>query len=222
MVWEGERLRLQAMKKYENELYAKGIRFVAGTDEAGRGPIAGPVVAAAVVLPPDFELAGVNDSKQLSAKKRELLCDKIKEEALTWAVGMVFPQHLDRINVLNAAREAMRMALRELALVPEHVIVDGWPIPGLSIAQTPLVKGDALSISVACASILAKVERDRIMQALDDMFPGYGFARHKGYLTREHLQALAQKGPCRIHRMSFEPVKSMVRKDNVYQGQLFE
>ena len=219
---EGERLRLQAMKKYENALYARGIRLVAGTDEAGRGPIAGPVVAAAVILPPDFELAGVNDSKQVPAKKRELLCAKIKEKALSWAVGMVFPQHLDRINVLNAAWEAMRLALHELTVVPEHVIVDGWPIPELAVAQTPLVKGDSLSISVACASILAKVERDRIMTALDEVFPGYGFARHKGYVTREHVEALLKKGPCQVHRMSFEPVKSMVRKDNAYQGRLFD
>ncbi|WP_287191270.1 ribonuclease HII [Syntrophothermus sp.] len=222
MVSDDERKRLQHMKEYEYGLYAKGIRLVAGTDEVGRGPIAGPVVAAAVILPPDFEVPGVNDSKQVPSKKREWLSDKIKEKALTWAVGILFPPYLDRINILNATWEAMRLALGGLSIPPEHVIVDGWPIPELGVTQTPLVKGDSLSISVACASILAKVERDRIMTALDEVYPGYGFARHKGYATREHLRALEVKGPCPIHRTSFEPIKSMVMKEDAHQGRLFD
>lgn len=220
---EQEWQRQEAMKRYEYDLYRRGIRLVAGTDEVGRGPIAGPVVAAAVILKPGFRLAGVNDSKQVPAKKREELSDSIKREALTWALGMVFPPYLDEINILNATREAMRIALDGLAVVPEHVIVDGMLVPGIHIPQTPLIKGDALSISVASASIIAKVERDRLMTRLDDIYPGYGFAKHKGYATREHLQALFKKGPSPIHRASFEPVKSIVAgNSHAYQGRLFE
>lgn len=215
--------RLENMKQYENALYERGIRLVAGTDEVGRGPLAGPVVAAAVILPPDFLLPGVDDSKKVPPKKRRELSDRIKERAVTWAIGMVFPPYLDDINILNASREAMRIAVTELAISPEHVIVDAVRIPGLHTEQTPLIKGDSLSISVACASIIAKVERDLVMDALDDIYPGYGFARHKGYATREHLQALLHKGPCPVHRVSFEPVKSMMGGGpHANQGLLFE
>ncbi|MGI6486722.1 MAG: ribonuclease HII [Syntrophomonadaceae bacterium] len=219
---EREWQRLEQMKQYEYALYGQGVQLVAGTDEVGRGPLAGPVVAAAVILPPDFRLAGINDSKKLSAGKREVLSDKIKEEAISWAVGMVFPSRLDQINILNATLEAMELAVNELYPVPEHVIVDAMRIPGLHIAQTALIKGDSLSISVACASIVAKVERDRLMCNLDELYPGYGFARHKGYATRAHLEALFRKGPCPLHRVSFEPVKSMVTGGaHANQGRLF-
>lgn len=220
---EREWQRLEQMKQYEYALYEQGVQLVAGTDEVGRGPLAGPVVAAAVILPPDFRLAGIDDSKKLSAGKREALSDKIKEAAISWAVGMVFPPRLDRINILNATLEAMELAVIELTPVPEHVIVDAMRIPGLHIEQTALIKGDALSISVACASIVAKVERDRLMCSLDELYPGYGFARHKGYATRAHLEALFRQGPCPQHRVSFEPVKSMVIGGaHANQGRLFQ
>lgn len=219
---ECEAERLRAMRRYEDELHRQGHTLVAGVDEAGRGPLAGPVVAAAVVLPPGLVLAGVDDSKRLSVRQREQLEQDIKREALAWAIGMVFPPLLDRLNVLNASREAMRLALQGLALRPQHVITDAVRLTGLEVGQTPLVRGDSLSISVACASILAKVERDRVMAAADGLFPGYGFGAHKGYGTREHLRALHQLGPCPLHRLSFAPVAAVWREEsNGHQGRLF-
>lgn len=220
---EEELRRLEGMKQYEYALYEQGINLVAGVDEVGRGPLAGPVMAAAVILPPDFLLPGVDDSKRVPPQKREELSDRIKKEAISWAVGMVFPPYLDQINILNATREAMRLALNGLAPAPEYIIVDAVSIPGIHTRQRALIKGDSLSISVACASIIAKVERDRCMDALDLIYPGYGFAKHKGYATRDHLRALFEKGPCPLHRVSFEPVKSMITGDNhAYQGCLFK
>lgn len=200
--------RLREMMRYEIALYNEGINYVAGIDEAGRGPIAGPVVAAAVILPQDFFLPYVDDSKKLRPVLRQELAVEIKKRALAWAVGIVSVACLDRINIFQAAKLAMITAVNNLSLEPQHLIIDAVKLTELSIPQTPLIKGDSLSVSVACASILAKVERDAIMEEFDDLFPGYAFAKHKGYATRDHVEALFNLGPSPIHRTSFEPVKS--------------
>ncbi|MGE5403788.1 MAG: ribonuclease HII [Candidatus Saccharibacteria bacterium] len=218
---ELERLRL--LTQYEVALYREGVRCIAGIDEAGRGPLAGPVVAAAVILPETFALPGVNDSKKLSAAVREELAHEIKRQAVCWAVGMVFPPHLDEINIYQATKLAMRRAVNALSTRPDHLIIDAVKLPELGIAQTPLIKGDAKSISVASASIIAKVERDFIMNGLEELYPGYGLARHKGYATKDHIQALTNLGPSPIHRRSFEPVKSMLGGEACGdQGRLFD
>lgn len=196
------------MMRYEQDLYDEGVQYIAGIDEAGRGPIAGPVVAAAVILPQDFFLPGVDDSKKVRPSLRQELAVEIKKRALAWAVGIVSVPCLDRINIFQATKLAMTTATNNLSLKARHLIIDAVKLPELNIPQTPLIKGDSLSVSVACASILAKVERDGIMKEFDDLFPGYGFAKHKGYATREHVEALFRLGPCSIHRTSFEPVKS--------------
>lgn len=193
---------------YERQITAYGHELVAGVDEAGRGPLAGPVVAAAVLLPPGLVVEGADDSKKLTPAKRRLLETKIKTVALSWAIGMVFPPYLDEINILAATREAMIMAVSALSVKPQAVIVDALSLP-ISVPQLPLVKGDEKSQSVACASILAKEERDRIMVTMDELFPGYGFNKHKGYATREHIEALINMGPSPIHRKSFAPVRSI-------------
>ncbi|MCX5780816.1 MAG: ribonuclease HII, partial [Firmicutes bacterium] len=201
--------RIEKLKYYEEGAYQEGYRLVAGIDEVGRGPIAGPVVAAAVILPRDFFLAGVNDSKLVSEKNRLAMVRNIKREALAWAAVMISPQRIDQKNILQATLEAMRLAVGELWPRPDFLLIDAVKIPDMKIIQYPIVKGDSLSISIACASIIAKVERDQIMGTYDQIHPGYGFARHKGYATREHLIALKKLGPSPIHRCSFEPVRSM-------------
>jgi ribonuclease HII len=205
-----EKERIEQLKQYEYKAYKEGFQYIAGIDEVGRGPLAGPVVAGAVILPPDFFLPGVDDSKKLTPSKRMKLGRDIKKMALSWAVGFVFPPYLDQINILNATREAMKMAVQELAIQPDLLLIDALRIPGLNIEQYPIVKGDSLSISIACASILAKVERDMAMEEFGKLYPDYGFAKHKGYATREHIAALMKFGTSPIHRESFEPVKSMV------------
>lgn len=211
---EEEKVRLLAMSAYEKQAFREGCRFIAGIDEVGRGPLAGPVAAAAVILPAGFFIPGINDSKQVSARLRIKLASAIKKEAIDWAVGFVYPPHLDEVNILNATREAMAAAVRELRIKPDLLLIDALKIDDIHIRQQSIIKGDSLSISIACASILAKVERDETMQAYDQLYPDYGFARHKGYATREHLEALARLGPCPIHRRSFEPVKSMAGDSN--------
>jgi ribonuclease HII len=218
---EDESERLKKLKKFEYMAYNEGFQVIAGTDEVGRGPLAGPVAAAAVILPRDFYLEGVNDSKLLSEKKRRGLVDKIKQGAISWAVAMLSPQYIDRENILNASREAMRLAVQALRPVPDFLLVDAIKIPDLQIKQLPIIKGDSLSISIACASIIAKVERDEVMQAYDLLYPQYGLGRHKGYATREHLLALQAFGPSPIHRRSFEPVKSMLKESAGEQITLF-
>lgn len=206
---EAELIRIESLKRFEKQLYQEGYTYIAGIDEVGRGPLAGPVVAAAVILPLDFYLPGVNDSKALSEKKRQRLSVQIKESALSWAIGIVSPAVIDRDNILNATYEAMRIAGKALLPKPEFLLIDAVKIPDININQLAIIKGDALSISIACASIIAKTERDEIMKGYDLLYPHYGFARHKGYATREHLLALEEYGPCPIHRHSFEPIKSM-------------
>lgn len=203
--------RLEGMMKFEYQAASHGFQFIAGLDEAGRGPLAGPVVAGAVILPDTFALAGINDSKQLTPALRRELAAEIKKQAVSWAVAAVYPPYLDQVNIYQATIQAMQLAVKNLYPQPDYLLIDALKLPDIHIKQQSIIKGDTLSISIAAASILAKVERDNAMEAFDHLYPGYGFARHKGYATREHIQLLMEKGPCPIHRESFEPVKSLIR-----------
>lgn len=198
---EKELFRLAGMSVYEEKYREYGA--VCGIDEVGRGPFAGPVVAGAVILPEDSQILYLNDSKKLSEKKREALYDEIMEKAVATGIGMVSPQRIDEINILQATYEAMRMAISNLSIKPDILLNDAVTIPDVGIVQVPIVKGDAKSVSVAAASIIAKVTRDRLMVEYDAVLPGYGFASNKGYGTREHIEALKKLGPTPIHRMSF-------------------
>ena len=193
--------RLEAMKEYEYTYEA--CSFICGIDEAGRGPLAGPVVAGAVILPKDCQFLYLNDSKKVSEKKRELLFDEIRGKAVSYGIGVVGPGRIDEINILQATYEAMREAVSQLQPAPEILLNDAVTIPGIDLMQIPIVKGDAKSVSIAAASILAKVTRDRMMVEYDALYPEYGFAKHKGYGTAVHIQALKEHGPCPIHRRSF-------------------
>ena len=198
---EKERERLMAMHQYEEQY--KDCQAICGIDEAGRGPLAGPVVAAAVILPKDCEILYLNDSKQLSAKKRELLYDEIMEKAVSVGVGYATPQRIDEINILQATYEALRQAVNKLSVCPDILLNDAVRIPGLFLQQVPIVKGDAKSVSIAAASIIAKVTRDRLMMEYDKAMPQYHFAANKGYGSAEHIEALAVYGASPIHRRSF-------------------
>lgn len=202
---EGQRLR--GMLQFESVLWKQGIELIAGIDEAGMSPLAGPVAAAAVVLRPSTRLPGVDDSKKLSEKERERLAPAIREHALAWAVAFVEPDEIDRINIYHAGLLAMRRAVEGLTLVPQHLLIDGRPLRALAIPQLSLVGGDGRSLSIAAASILAKTARDARMKAYDLSYPGYGFAQHKGYPTRDHVEAITRLGITPIHRRSFEPVR---------------
>ena len=198
---EAERARLDALWAYERQYADRGL--IASVDEAGRGPLAGPVVAAAVILDPSAEILYINDSKKLSEKKREEIFPEIMEKALAVGVGIVDAARIDEINILQATYEAMRTAVSRLAFTPQLLLNDAVIIPGLAQEQVPLIKGDAKSISIGAASIVAKVTRDRIMREAERLYPQYGFAGHKGYGTAAHIEALRQYGPCPIHRRSF-------------------
>lgn len=196
------------MKVHEETARRQGFSVIAGVDEAGRGPLAGPVVAAAVLLPPHVDLAGVRDSKQLNARQREALCGAIFEAATAIGIGSVESAVIDRINVLQATFQAMLLAVRSLPFSPDLLLIDGpYRLP-LSITQAGIPGGDQKSVSIAAASIVAKVHRDRIMRAYHDLYPAYGFDRHKGYGTAAHLKAIQQFGPCPLHRRSFKGVCS--------------
>lgn len=202
---EKERLeaeRLQAMRAYERQ-YENDCEFICGIDEAGRGPLAGPVVAAAVILPKGLVIPYVNDSKKLTEKRREQLYPEIMEKAVAVGVGVVSPQRIDEINILQATYEAMREAIAQLTVRPDILLNDAVRIPLVDIPQVPIIKGDAKSISIACASVIAKVTRDRMMVQYDALYPAYGFAGHKGYGSAAHIAALRENGPCPIHRRSF-------------------
>lgn len=199
--YEKELARLEEMRIYEKKYEAYAC--ICGIDEAGRGPLAGPVVAGAVILPRDCRILYLNDSKQLSAKKREELYDIIIEKAVSVGVGVVGPERIDEINILQATYEAMRQALRGLSVSPDVLLNDAVTIPGVNICQVPIIKGDAKSVSIAAASIVAKVTRDRMMVEYDRLYPGYGFAANKGYGSGMHLEALKRLGPSPIHRRSF-------------------
>lgn len=196
-----ERERMDALWKYERE--HAGCRFICGVDEAGRGPWVGPVVAGAVIFPKDCDILYINDSKKLSEKKREELYDVILKKAVAWGVGIVPPQRIDEINILQATYEAMREAVRSLDPQPDLLLNDAVKIPGISITQVPIIKGDAKSASIGAASILAKVTRDRIMREYDSQYPEFHFAENKGYGTAVHIEALRRLGPTPIHRRSF-------------------
>ncbi|MCR5425709.1 MAG: ribonuclease HII [Lachnospiraceae bacterium] len=196
-----ERERIAALWDYERQ--HPEAQLICGIDEVGRGPFAGPVVAGAVILPKDCDILYINDSKKLSEKRREMLFTEIKEKAVACAVGVVSPARIDEINILQATYEAMRQAIAALGVVPDLLLNDAVTIPGVEIPQIPIIKGDAKSISIGAASIYAKVYRDHLMEKLDSVYPGYGFAKNKGYGTADHIAALRTLGPCEIHRRSF-------------------
>ncbi len=198
---EAERERLEGMREFERQYEISGP--VCGIDEAGRGPLAGPVVAGAVILPPDCEILYLNDSKQLTAARREALVPEIKEKALACAVGIASPETIDEINILQATYEAMLMALDRLTLRPSMLLIDAVTLPKTDIPQLSIIKGDARSLSIAAASVLAKVTRDHLMTGYDELYPEYGFAKHKGYGTKAHIEAIKKYGPCPIHRKTF-------------------
>lgn len=196
---------LPSLYYFENDLASQGYRIVAGIDEAGRGPLAGPVVAACVVLPQGLEIPDIDDSKKLTEKKREILCGVICEKAADFGVGVVGPEEIDRINILEATKLAMRNAIDELKVAPDYLLIDALALD-INLPQKPLVKGDARSASIAAASIIAKTTRDRIMLGLHAGYPEYGFDRHKGYGCRAHMDAIRKHGPCPVHRKSFRGV----------------
>ena len=199
--YERELIRTEGLKKYERE-YAS-YTHICGIDEVGRGPLAGPVVACAVILPEDEMLLHLNDSKQVPKKKREILYDIIREKAVAYGIGVVSEKRIDEINILQATYEAMRMAIANLKVQPDLLLNDAVRIPEVDIKQVPIIKGDAKSVSIAAASIVAKVTRDRLMEEYDKVLPGYGFASNKGYGSAEHIAALKEIGPSPIHRQSF-------------------
>lgn len=204
-----EKERLKAMRVFEDKYCA--YERICGIDEAGRGPLAGPVAAGAVILPKDAEILYLNDSKKLSEAKRELLYEEIKEKALGWAVAMVSPQVIDEINILQATYQAMRQAIEKLSPPPGLLLNDAVTIPQVSLKQVGIIKGDAKSVSIAAASIMAKVTRDRMMREYHKLYPQYGFDRNKGYGSKEHMEALRIYGPCPIHRRSF--IKNLAGKE---------
>ncbi len=204
-----ERLRIQNMLNFERLLWKSGIRSIAGVDEVGVGPLAGPVVAAAVIFPSDTELAGVDDSKRLDSEQRLKLETAIRQAATAIGIGAAEVSEIDSLNIYHAALLAMRRAVERLTFKPEHLLVDARTIPGLDIPQNAFNKGDGINFSIAAASIIAKTYRDRLMEELEKQYPGYGFARHKGYSTPEHQNAIRELGPCPIHRLSFPFIREL-------------
>ena len=204
-----EQARFESMLTYEKEYYAQGMQYVAGVDEAGRGPLAGPLVIAAVILPQAVFIAGLNDSKQLSAAKREQLYDEIIAKAVAIEVNIVSVSNIDKLNIYTATQRGMAEVLEHLPVQPQVALIDAMPVEAKGINTVSIVHGDALSASIAAASIIAKVTRDRIMERLDKLFPTSGFAHNKGYGSGAHMQAIAEFGATKWHRRSYEPVKSM-------------
>jgi ribonuclease HII len=208
---EGYPLTDLSLYQYENELYEKGVKYIAGVDEAGRGPLAGPVVAAAVILKKGATFKYVNDSKQLTEKQRELALIEIKENALSIGIGICSVDEIDLINIYRASREAMISAIRQLKIKPDFLLIDAMPME-IDIPLLSIIKGDTLSVSIAAASIVAKTTRDGYMMEMDKLFPEYGFKNHKGYGTKEHLEAIKTYGITPIHRKTYEPIKSLLKK----------
>ena len=201
---EKEIERLNVLKKFENKLYSEGLKYIAGIDEAGRGPLAGPVVVGIAIMKPNSFIGGVNDSKKISEKKRELLYEQITNEAIDWSVGIVDQNEIDEINILNATKKALHMAITNLKIKPDRILVDALEhIDTCGIPYTSIIKGDAKVYSISAASIIAKVTRDRMMKEYDEIYPEYGFAGHKGYGTAKHIQAIKAYGPCPLHRKTF-------------------
>ncbi|MBF7093766.1 ribonuclease HII [Streptococcus sp. HF-1907] len=201
--------RLENMLRYEKELYLKGIDLIAGIDEVGRGPLAGPVVAAAVILPKNCKIKGLNDSKQIPKKKHEEIYETVMAQAMAVGIGIKDNQVIDEVNIYEATKLAMKEAVEQLAIQPQHLLIDAMVLD-LPIKQTKIIKGDATSLSIAAASIVAKVTRDRMMTDYDDKYPGYAFAKNAGYGTKDHLKGLDEQGITPIHRKTFEPIKSMI------------
>ena len=201
---EKEIERLTKLKEIEKDLYGKGFKNICGIDEAGRGPLAGPVVVAGVIMPPDSMIEGVNDSKKVSEKKREKLYDIILEEAVSYGIGIVYQDEIDKINILQATKKGLTEAVEQMKIKPNLIMVDALTgIDTLGIPYKSIIKGDAKCYSISAASIIAKVTRDRIMREWDKIYPQYGFGSHKGYGTAKHIAALKEYGPCEIHRRSF-------------------
>ncbi len=200
--------------KYEKELYKENVTLIAGVDEVGRGPLVGPVVAAAVILPKNYQLKGLTDSKKLSEKKRDYFYDIIKRDAISIGIGEVSPKEIDEINIYEASRKAMIKAINNLSVKPKHILSDAMPL-NLDIPTTPIIHGDLLSINISAASIIAKVTRDRLMYELDLKYPQYGFKNHKGYPTKMHLEALKKYGPLKNYRFTYKPVRDLIEKEGV-------
>ena len=200
---ENEVKRSYEMLSFERKYYAEGYKYICGIDEVGRGPLAGPVVTCAVILPPDEQILYLNDSKQVSKKRREMLYDVITEKAVSYGIGVVSENRIDEINILQATYEAMRMAIANLKQEPDILLNDAVRIPNVNIKQVPIIKGDTLSASIAAASIVAKVTRDRMMEEYDRIYPGYGFADNVGYGSQKHIEAIKTLGPTPIHRRTF-------------------
>lgn len=201
------------MWEFEHKAKTEGFKFVAGVDEAGRGPLAGPVVSAAVILPEDFSIEGIDDSKKLSKKKREKLFPLIQDNALAVATGICSHTEIDEINILQASRLSMKRAVESLAVTPDFLLIDGKFGIDTTISQAPLIKGDSRSISIAAASIIAKVTRDEIMRGLHEQYPQYNFIQHQGYPTKAHKAAVIQYGPSPVHRRSFKGVKEVIHAE---------
>ncbi len=198
-------------EKYEKELRSKGIKLIAGVDEVGRGPLVGPVVAAAVIFPEKFDLEGLTDSKKLSEKKRDMFYEKIKEQALAVGVGIIDEKKIDEVNIYEATKLAMKEAISNLQIKPEHILIDAMPLE-LEIPTTSIIKGDLKSITISAASVIAKVTRDRMMYELDKQYPMYDFKKNKGYPTKKHLEALEEYGIIPQHRRSYGPVQKIIEK----------
>lgn len=199
--------------EYEKELYKQNISLIAGVDEVGRGPLCGPVVACACILPKNYELEGLNDSKKVSEKKREKLYDILINDAISYGIGIVSPKRIDEINILEASKEAMKLAIKELNPQPEHVLIDAVKL-NLDIPSTSIIKGDAKSASIAAASIIAKVTRDRMMVELDKKYPEYGYAKHKGYPTKAHIEAVKKFGLKDFYRFTFSPISDLINNSD--------
>ena len=207
-----EDLRLEKMLAYEKELYAQGVQLIAGVDEVGRGPLAGPVVAAAVILPNNCKIPGLNDSKKIPKSKHQAIYQAVLDQAISVGIGVKDNHVIDRVNIYEATKLAMLEAIQELDPQPQHLLIDAMKLD-LPISQTPIIKGDANSLSIAAASIVAKVTRDQMMAVYDQEYPGYDFAQNAGYGTTKHLEGLEKQGVSPIHRRSFEPIKSMTDVD---------
>ena len=201
--------------KYERELNKKGISLIAGVDEVGRGPLIGPVVAAAVILPKDYKLEGLTDSKKLSEKKREYFYEIIKKDALAIGIGIINEKRIDEINIYEATKEAMREAINNLKIKPEHILIDAMPL-NLDIPTTSIIKGDLLSITISAASVIAKVTRDHMLYEMDKEYPMYDLKNNKGYGTKKHIEAIKQYGITKYHRLSYKPVSDYKDKINNY------
>ena len=207
------------LKAYEKALYKEGYQYICGCDEAGRGPLVGPVVAGAVILPKDYELEGLTDSKKLSEKKRELFFTKIKEDALAYGIGIIDAKTIDEINIYEASRLAMKEAMSQLKIKPDYVLTDAMPIPNYPVEVKPIIHGDGLSLTIAAASVLAKVTRDHLMYELDKKYPEYEFKKHKGYPTKKHLELIQKYGVTKDYRFTYRPVRDLIKSGGIREEQ---